>query len=211
MSVRAVGVAAVLAVLGVAGGYAAGELLEDGPTEVGVVSPLPAASPSYPIDPPVEVLPDPGLPPMQPGLPLRPARFGPDGFSFEVPVPESWELTTVAAGEWRAYPPGFVPNSHYLRIRSVGSFDSLAGATAERLDDLGSAGGVEELEVEARTEDSFVVSYVFEQYRRVAFEQFFSLTGDETARVAVAVLGREVDRAGMADLLRQIGDGITSG
>ncbi|MFA6299545.1 MAG: hypothetical protein WC642_10290, partial [Nocardioides sp.] len=66
MKARALGVAALLAVAGAAGGYLLADRLEPAPEPIRVAAPVAGESPSYPSDPEVEVLPDPATPPLAP-------------------------------------------------------------------------------------------------------------------------------------------------
>ena len=208
MWVRVLGVATVLAALGVAGGYAAGQLLEDEPVRLASTAPLPA-EPSYPSDPPPVVVPDPAVPPLPTGLPLEPVQIGSDQFPILVPVPVGWTMEQSEA-EWRWYPPVFEEFTYFIRVRSIASNnDTIARAKAERIHDLDSASAIDDLRVEQELAASFLATYVAGEHRRVDLEQFFSLSDDDAARVSVAIVGREVDRAGMQDLLSGIAAGIS--
>ena len=74
MRVRWIGLALALALVGGAAGYAVGRTTLDDPAEIEGAQPLPAVSPSYPVNEYV-VRPDPGIAPLASDLPLKTAKF----------------------------------------------------------------------------------------------------------------------------------------
>ncbi|NHC21980.1 hypothetical protein G6553_02165 [Nocardioides sp. IC4_145] len=210
MSTRRPG-AAVLAVVvvvagavGLAGGALVGVLTREEPRTSATAAPVPAVSPSYPVDPPPLVEPDPDTPKLEPGVPLRPVELGIPPFGLRLPVPAGWLRSNSSQGEWKWFPPG-QPTDHayFLRVRLVTGFQTRESALQDRLDALEGASDVEDLVVEAQTRDGFTATYVTARHRRVAMERFLSLDG-RTAYATVAVVGRERDRLGMADLAERI-------
>ena len=64
----------------------------------GTASPLPASSPSVPVDPPPTVAPyadDIDYPPLQPGLTLARQPMGNSVQAWVVPYPRGWQAFTV--------------------------------------------------------------------------------------------------------------------
>lgn len=205
MDARALGVAALLAVAGAVGGYLVVDRLEPAPERIGVAAPVPGESPSYPSDPQVEVLPDPGTPALAPAIPLHDARVGSRDFGVTVPVPDGWGRNNTNLVEAKWLPPRGPLNTYFLRVKIVSGLNlTVEQALAQRLGDLEAV--VSEWDLEARTEDTFVASYIHDSYRRLAMERYLSL-GGPGAYVTIVVVGRLSDRVGMADLLERITDG----
>lgn len=211
MRVRWVGLALVLVAVGLAGGYGLGDLSQEQPATVAVAAPVPARDPSIPVIP-VEVLPDPTTPPpLQPGLPLRARTVGTAPFDLTVPVPRGWVQTNPTSGAWNFYPPpGLTLNTYFLRVRLIGNnYRTISAARDGRISDLENASDVADLHLEKRTAGGFVADYVADQHRRVAMEEFLSPTGSTTAYAWIALIGREVDRPGLKDLIGRIVAGTT--
>ena len=85
MRVRWIGLALVLALVGVAAGFGVGRLTQETAASVPGATPVPAVSPSYPVNE-YDVLPDPGIAPLPPDLPLHLARFHAGGLSMTASV-----------------------------------------------------------------------------------------------------------------------------
>ncbi len=210
MDARALGVAALLAALGAGGGYLLADGLQDPPTTIDVAAPVPGESPSYPSDPEVEVLPDPGYPPLAPALPLHRERLGTAAFGVRVPVPDGWVRTDsdLVEAKWR--PSLEVQNTYILRVKIVsGQRQTIEQALRERIEAVAADPLVEEFVLETETDDTFVASYVIGGYRRVAMERYLSLDGSEAAFATIVIVGRERDRGGMADLLARMTQGAS--
>ncbi len=210
MSTRRPG-AAVLAVVvvaagavGVTGGALLGGLADEEPRRAASAEPVPAVSPSYPVDPPPLVEPDPDTPKLEPGVPLRPVELGIPAFGLRLPVPAGWKRSDSSQGEWKWFPPDQpMDHAYFLRVRLVTGFQTRESALRDRLEALAGASDVEDLVVEAQDEEGFTATYVTARHRRVAVERFLSLDG-RTVYATIAVVGRERDRLGMADLAERI-------
>ncbi len=201
---------ALLAAAGATLGYAAAR---DTPAPLVVdAAPVVAADPAYPRDPVLRVLPDPDDPPLRPGLPTVRAVVGTSPFSVALPVPRGWVRSDATAGETRFYPEPPTDDNvgrYFVRVRLVGNqYLSVPAQVDARIEALSSASGIEALAVESRSFDALVVSYVADGYRRVAMEQFVAAPGEEVASAYVAVIGRERDRDGLADLLDRLTGGL---
>lgn len=193
----------VAAVAGVAGGALLAGLLRDEPAAIGAAAPVPAVSPAYPVDPPPEVDADPDMASLPTGIPLHPVEVGIAPFGLRLPVPVGWTRSNSLPGEYKWRPPDFEDNGYFLRVRLITGFQTLESAVQDRLDALDGAGDVQQLSVDARDDRGFTVSYVSERHRRVAVERFLSFNGS-TAYAVVAVIGRERDALGLADLAARI-------
>ncbi|WP_460793834.1 hypothetical protein [Nocardioides pacificus] len=204
---RLLAIAVAALVISGAGGFAAGELLRPEPKRIAGASPLPATSPSAPIDPPVDVLPDPGIAPLATALPLSEEQLGYGLRTMRVPAPEGWTRTEIELGEWTWEAPHQLENTYLMRVKIVSSQRlSVATALAQRLEALESV--TDEFDLESRTADTFVATYVSRGYRRLTMDRFLSL-GSDTAYAQIALTGRVVDRAGMADLLDRVTQGAS--
>lgn len=207
MDGRALGAAAALAVAGAVGGYLVVDALDTPPDQIRAAAPVPGESPSYPSDPVVRVLPDPATPALEPALPLHDARIGSAAFGVTVPVPDGWERTDDVFGQAKWGPPAAPLNTYLLRVKIVSSLHlTVEEALAQRVEALESV--VTDFELETRTDDTFVATYVNDSYRRLAMERYLSL-GTSGAYVTIVVVGRLGDRVGMADLLERVTDGTT--
>ncbi|MCD4523934.1 hypothetical protein [Nocardioides sp. cx-173] len=203
MDARALGVAALLAALGVAGGYWAVTATDDEPARLSAAEPVPGRSPSYPSDPEVEVLPDPRTPALEAGLALVPRRIGNRQFGAWLSVPVGWVRTDSDLVETKWEPHKAPVNSYLLRIKSLtGQRQTVAQALAQRLGALEST--VTQFELEVDHEDTLVATYVLGGYRRLTMERFLELDGDGIADVTVVVIGRLGDRDGLLDLLERV-------
>jgi hypothetical protein len=204
MRVRWIGLVLVLALVGAAAGYGLGHLRQDEPTTFPVAAPVPAESPSYPVIPTV-VRPDPDFPSLQPGLRLHHVTVGTPPYDFGLSVPRGWLRTNPISAEWHWHaPPESVPNTYFVRVKLLGNgFKPVASALAARISDLENAEDVTDLHIESRSADGFVADYVAVDHRRVSMERFVAdSTG--TTYASIAVIGREADRAGLADLFSRI-------
>lgn len=207
MRVRWVGITAalVLAVaLGAAVGYRVGVERRPEPASFGA-APVPARSPSYPVIP-VVVAPDNPASPLEPGLATKPARLGSKPFQVAVPAPKGWVRSDSNVSEWLWYPSWALgKDAYFVRVRLVGNdYQTIDSAMRTRLGRLDEATSVSDLQIESRDHDRFVANYVNDEHRRVAYEGFLSRTDNDMADVYIAVIGREVDRAGLADLFNRL-------
>ncbi|WP_166389173.1 hypothetical protein [Nocardioides ochotonae] len=208
MSTRVLGVLLALAVLGVAAGYAGQRALDPVSSPAGFAAlPVPATSPSYPVNE-YDVSPDPGVAPLPTDVALRRMTLREGGERASVAAPGSWRRVAVEPGAaWNFSRADYPVNTYLLRVTLLGGQRiSTSVAVAARLVALRAAesdGNLEAVTVETQDEDGFVATYLQDGYRRVLMERYSTL-GDSTAQLGVAVTGREVDRAGMADLLERV-------
>lgn len=205
MTVRSVVIALALAVIGAGGGYAASALDGDEPRTISMAMPVPAASPSYPVNE-YDVQPDLDDPALAPGLPLVDARFRASaGYALLASVPEGWRKG--GDGSMRTFAiAGANSNTYRLRIGIFTDRQAVGVKRAARIGALESAeddGEMQNVVIEDEDDDRFVATYLQNGYRRVTMERFLDL-GRTSAYATVAVVGREADRAGMADLLERV-------
>jgi hypothetical protein len=208
MRLRAAVGAVVLAAVGVAGGVAAGRATQDRPAAIDAAAPVPAASPSYPVEE-LDVLPDPTIAPLAPGLPTHQATFSAGGLRLAAPVPDGWRRVELSGRtSWNFSVPDNPPNTFVLRIGLVaGNRTSVLVAKAARiaaLEDSERNGALDHLDVESETDDGYVATYLEDGHLRVAMERWLPVHDSTQAYAVAAVTGREVDREGMADLLERV-------
>jgi hypothetical protein len=211
---RALGVAAVLLCLGVAGGYAVADRTAPEPAHGAGAEPVPAVSPAVPTPPTREISPDPTEPALQPDLPnheetlrVRPRRAG-----VSLLVPDDWRMVRQPSSNlWTFAVPGNSLNTYGLRVTlMVGLNQSVGVAKTARLAALESAedeGNLLDLDVTTETADGFEATYLDRGYLRLTMERWVAF-GNDTAYANVAVTGRSVDEEGLRDLLLRTTDSM---
>src|SRR4051794_5222536 len=211
---RALGVAAVLLCVGVAGGYAVAAHSTDEPSTSHGLEPVPAVSPAVPTPPEREVLPDPDTDPLEPDLPSSPVdlRIGPRAAGVTVDIPDGWTSNRITdTNMWNFVKPGNPLNTYTLRVAIVrGQNVSISAAKEGRIAALEEAeanGGLEDFEITAQTGDTFEATYLDGGYLRVTMEKWVSFD-DTHAYAEAAVTGRTVDEEGLRDLLSRTIDSM---
>jgi hypothetical protein len=202
-------VLALLLAIGVAAGFGASWGLRQNPSGDGPAAPVPA-SPSLPVDPVPEVLPDPETPPLEEGVPLVPQTVGAGDFRMTLPVPKGWTFSENSLNEWQWRPPGQPDFGYVLRVEQVlSNRRSIEWTLDRRIDELRE--DETNVEVLDQTNDSLHFSFITSNHLRHGYLRWLDLTGSDNAQVEIAVTGREVDDPGMADLIARIGSGIRLG
>lgn len=204
MTWRSLGVAVLLVGIGVVPGVLLARATEEGPRTVDRAVPVAASSPSFPTDPPVEVLPDPATPALATDLRSHTETIGQDPFALRVPIPNGWVRSNSKAGEWRWYVADHPTNTYALRISLPSGYSTIPNALASRIDALDGATGIQDFDVESQSVDTFTASYVLDGYRRVTTERFISTDGSTTVYAVIAMIGRDADRDGMTALVDRI-------
>lgn len=199
---------ALLLAIGVAVGFGASWTLGD-PSGTGPAAPVPA-SPSLPVDPVPELLPDPDIPPLASGLPLERQSVGAGDFQMTLPVPEGWSYFENSLNEWQWRPPDQPAFGYVLRVEQVlSNRRSIAWTLDRRLAELRE--DESNVEVLAQTRDSLHFTFVTANHLRYGYLRWLDLTGSDNAQVEIAVTGREVDDPGMAELIARVGSGVRLG
>jgi hypothetical protein len=207
MRVRWIGLALALVLVGGAVGYALGQSAEDEPARTSA-GPVPAVSPSYPVNE-YDVRPDPGIAPLAPDLPLHRSKFRTGDLRMTASVPVGWHREVLQGGDtWNFAQLGLPLPSYLLRVGLIAGDRASLNAAREfrisKLEDAAANGDLEHLVVEERTDDGFTASYLSGGYQRVTMERFLEQGDSGQAYATVAVVGRERDREGMADLLERV-------
>lgn len=180
------------------------------PTATGVPTPVAAESPSYPIDPAPEVVPDNDFPALETGLRTARGEVGTGAFTLVFPVPRGWDMTRSSSTENKWYPPDNPGYTYGLRVEQIdGLRVSIAATLADRINALDAA--EEHLTVVSRTSDSLHFTYITDGRMRHGLLRWMDLTGSGNAEVEISVNGREVDLPGMEDLMAQVSRGMRRG
>ncbi|GAA5106473.1 hypothetical protein GCM10023339_03510 [Alloalcanivorax gelatiniphagus] len=210
MNWRGAAVLVLLLAIGAAAGFGASWLLGENPTGGGAAAPVVATSPSMPVDPVPELLPDPPTPPLAAGLPLVRQSVGSGGFRMTLPAPKGWSFFENSLNEWQWRPPDQPDFGYVLRVEQVlSNRRSIDWTLDRRIDELRE--DESNVEILGETADSLHFSYVTSNHLRHGYLRWVDLTGSDNAQVEIAVTGRRVDDAGMADLIARVGAGIELG
>ena len=198
-----------VALVGAAGGYVAGHLSRDEPAVYASGSPVPAHSPSLPIDPEQPFAPDLDYPALQPDLTYRRHLIGDRPFQWEYDVPTGWTPEPVDLGEvrWRPADEPFV-GGFSLRAKLVNEHKTLQQMVDQKLAALRAS--VADVVVLSRTGDSLSFSYraLPSNHERFNTFRWFTAPGGTEADFEMSVVGRSVDRDGLDDLLDHVAASI---
>lgn len=201
---------ALLLALGVGGGYAASWSLGEQPPGEGAAVPVSAASPSLPVDPVPELLPDPDFAPLEPGIDLVRQQVGIGDFGLSLLRPAGWRFSPNSLTEWQWRPPDFQSFGFYMRVEQViSNRRSIAWTLDRRIDEL-----VEDeaaVKVRSRTATSLHYTYITSNHLRHGFLTWLDLTGSDNAQVEIAVTGRTADVSGMSELIGRVAESMTLG
>lgn len=207
---RGTALLALLALIGAAAGFGASWLVAENPSASGAAAPVPAASPSLPLDPVPDILPDPSTPALPTGLTLVDQSVGVGAFQMTLPVPKDWDFFENSLNEWQWRPPDQPDFGYVLRVEQVlSNRRSIATTLDRRIDELRE--DESNVEILGQTADSLHFSYVTANHLRHGYLRWKDLTGSDNAQVEIAVTGRERDDAGMAELIARVGAGIRLG
>ena len=201
---------ALLLALGVAAGFGASLAIAEHPPGGGAATPVVAQSPSLPVDPVPELLPDPSTAALAPGIDLVRQSVGTGDFRMTLPVPRGWTFSVNSLNEWQWRPPEQPDFGYVLRVEQVlSNRRSIDWTLDRRIDELEE--DEQGLEVLDQTHDSLHFSYVTSNHLRHGYLTWLDLTGSDNAQVEIAVTGRKVDDAGMGDLVARVAGGMELG
>ena len=204
MEMRGLGTGLALVLVGVAGGYAAADLMRDEPASVAEIRPVPARDPSIPVDPERPFAPDIDYPALRPGLEYEPRTLGDPPFQWAYRVPRGWTASVVSLQEirWRPADEPLV-GGFALRVKLSNQHKSPAAMVEQKLAEM--QGGYDDVEVLDRTQNLISFSYRDPDNDRLRFNTFrWFGSADDATTFEMSVAGREVDRAGLDDLLEQV-------
>lgn len=210
MRARGLLVLALLLALGVAAGFGVSLAVAENPAGSGEATPVAALSPSLPVDPVPDLLPDPTTPPLEPALDLVRQSVGSGDFRMTLPRPKGWDFFENSLNEWQWRPPRQPDFGYVLRVEQVlSNRRSIAWTLDNRIAELEEDEA--NVEVLDRTADSLHFTFVTSNHLRHGYLTWLDLTGSDNAQVEIAVTGRKVDDAGMADLVARVAAGMKLG
>lgn len=204
MRVRWIGLALALALLGAAAGYGIGVVSRTEPTTFGA-EPVPASSPSLPIDPVRPYAPDIDYPALQPDLTYQPRKIGNPGFQWAYDAPKGWVLTAQGNAEYRWRPADEpVVGGFSLRVKLVDDHLTPSQMVAQKRAAVESL--YDDVEVTTDTEDQLTFTYREPDINTKRYDLFkwFATPGESEAGFEMSVVGREVDQVGLEDLLDHV-------
>jgi hypothetical protein len=208
---RVLGVFLLAAVVGVGGGLGVGYLRQPQPASGGTATPMPAVSPSVPVDPPTTQPPfaeDIDYPALAPGLEFGKLRMSNSQQAWIVPVPRGWTATDVSTGDpvprrrWGSYDElRFRPadesdeGGFSLRVKTINSRQTPGAMVSSKVVGLKEVDVVEWL---GQTEDSLKFTYRTASNRlRFNYFRWFAAKGSSEATLEMSVVGRERDVPGL--------------
>lgn len=212
--VRVLGVLLLATLLGVGGGWGVGYLRQPQPASGGAATPMPAADPSLPLDPPTTqapFAPDISYPPLERGVEFEPVRMANSQQAWRVPVPVDWEAFDVDTDElvprkqWRGYdelrfrPQGEPHEGGFsLRVKLVNNRVTPAEMVAAKVFALRNEDIVDTLD---RTTEALKFTYrTSGNHLRYNYFQWFAAPGSDQATLEMSVVGRQVDVEGLESL-----------
>jgi hypothetical protein len=209
MSWRGVGALLVLALIGAAGGYLVADLRAPTTSSAARASPVPAQSPSIPVDPERPFAEDITYPPLALGLDYRPHTIGDPPFQWTYEAPRGWKATEEGLDEIRWRPRDEPEIGGFsLRVKLSTEHKSKADMVTQKLAAM--QAGYEDVEILGQTPDRISFSYRDATRNTQRFNTFrwFSLPGEDEARFEMSVVGREVDLPGLEELFEQVGASV---
>ena len=213
MSMRGLGAVLVLALLGAAGGFAVGHVLEDAPVTVAVAAPVPATDPSLPVDQPPTFAPDIDYPSLLAGQEYKRHVLGQKGFQQWVyDAPWGWKAT-IENGDpdeirWRPADEPVV-GGYSLRVKLVFEHKTKEEMVAQKLAAM--QAGYDDVQILGQTQDLLSFSYREPDTDVQRFNTFrwLSVPGSDEALFEMSVVGRAADRDGLDDLLENVSRSIS--
>ena len=219
MRARVVGILVLATLAGAGIGLGAGYLGQPKPASGGTARPVPASSPSLPVDMPTTPPPfaeDITYPALEPGLEFRLLRMANSQQAWRVPVPRGWVATNVDTSlpvprrEWSSYdelrfrPADEPPEGGYsLRVKLVNSRQTPGQMVTAKRVGLRAEDIVDYL---ATREDSLKFRYrTSGNHLRYNFFRWFVAPGDSEATLEMSVVGRRVDVDGLEALFAAFG------
>ena len=210
MRVRWIGLTLALALVGAIAGYGIGVLTRTEPTTYAVARPVPAESPSIPIEPTPTYDPDIDYPRLEPGLQYKQHRIGNPPYEWTYDVPKGWEPEQEFFFEVRWRPAGEPTVGGYsMRVKIINEHKTNAEMVAQKKAALLAI--YDDVDVLGETDRLISFSYREPDSNRLRYNTFawFTPPGGSTAEFEMSVVGREVDRSGLEDLLDHVAGSVT--
>jgi|SRR6478609_2590418 hypothetical protein len=239
MSVRGLVVALLCGLLGLAGGAVVAYAVQPRASYSDTASPVPAVSPSLPID--VKIVKhyakDIPYPPLEPGFTLPVVHtFTNDLAQWTFHIPEGWQAYAVCGQPEPCapplvnnakIPPGQVDHATQARFRPIGeppvggyslrvriiqnTFVDVHQTVATKIVGFGDSPDVADYSVLRQNDSSVYFQYrdASTNYHRFNYFQWFAVPGHTNATLEMSVSGRAVDRPGLEWLFDRFADNVT--
>jgi hypothetical protein len=205
---RVIGLFLVLLLLGLGAGYAWASATEEDPLRVTGPGPLPAESPSVPVEPEEPYADDVDMAPLQEDLDYVRETIGQQPFQYAFRRPEAWLATDRDFGERSFSPPDREEGGYGLRVKVVNARLTPTEMVDQKLAALEST--EEDVEVVGRSSDTLAVTYRSGENRlRHNTFRWFTDPGGGFATFETSVYGRERDVLGLTDLLDKVAASVT--
>lgn len=201
---RWIGLVCALAAVAALAGYQVGERTVPEPRAYDDASPIPAVSPSLPVDTAEPYAPDIDYPTLEPDLSYKPHVIGPPTYRWTYDVPRGWVIDPVAFQEVRWRPDDEPELGGFsMRVKIINAHLTPQQMVAQKITALRAL--YEDVRVIARTPDTLSFRYR-ESSNRLRFNtfQWFTQDGGTTADFEMSVVGREQDVVGLEDLLDHV-------
>jgi hypothetical protein len=206
MNRRVIGLFLVLLFLGAGAGYAWSAANEDdeGVTRFSEAGPLPAESPSVPVEPERPYAADIDMATLQTDLDYARETIGDAPFQYSFRRPKDWTSSDPQAGERSFSPPDRLEEGGYgMRVKIVNARMTPAEMVEQKLTALEAT--EEDVEVIGRSIDTLAVTYRSGENRlRYNTFRWFNEPGVGFATFETSVYGRQRDVEGLTDLLDKV-------
>jgi len=204
MNRRVIGLFLVLLLLGAGAGYAWGASSpDDGPSRFADAGPVPASSPSVPIEPERPYAEDVDMATLEPDLAYERESIGADPFQYGFRRPEAWIPTNTGSGERTFSPPDREEGGYGMRVKVVNARLTPSEMVEQKLEALELS--EDDVEVVGRSTDTLSVTYRSAENRlRHNTFRWFNEPGVGFATFETSVYGRERDVDGLTDLLDKV-------
>lgn len=205
MNRRVIGLFLVLLLLGAGAGYAWGAATADdgGPSRFTDAAPLPAESPSVPVESEAPYAEDIDMATLQTDLEYERETIGQAPFEYSFRRPRGWSSTDAGSGERKFRPPGGMEGGYGMRVKIVNARMTPEDMVEQKL--AGLEATEDDVEVVGRSADYLAVTYRSAENRlRYNTFRWFTDPGGTAATFETSVYGRERDRAGLIDLLDKV-------
>jgi len=204
MNRRVIGLFLVLLLLGTGVGYAwASASEEDGPTRFTDAGPLPASSPSVPVEPELPYAEDVDIAALETDLDYQRETLGEAPFQYTYRRPKGWSATDAGSGERKFRPPDGMEGGYGMRVKVVNARLTTEDMVEQKLAALEAT--EDEVEVVGRSGNYLAITYRSAENRlRYNTFRWFTDPGGAAATFETSVYGRERDVEGLTDLLDKV-------
>ena len=204
MNRRVIGLFLVLLLLGAGAGYAwASASEEEGPTRFTDAGPLPASSPSVPVEPERPYAEDVDMADTGDGPGLPAGDVGRGAVPVHLPPSEGLAASDPRSGERTFSPPDRMEGGYGMRVKIVNARLTPEDMVEQKLAALEAT--EDEVEVVGRAGNYLAITYRSAENRlRYNTFRWFTDPGGRLATFETSVYGRERDVEGLTDLLDKV-------